>query len=493
MSDKPIPGFPPLASPGLLRRQLFVNGVWLAGEGNPLAVSNPANGRSLGTVAGASAEQVQGAVAAAQAAFPAWRRLPAAERAVRLRRWYELIVAHRDDLALIMTTEQGKPLPEARGEVMFGASFVEWYAEEAKRVYGEIVPAPQADRRLLVQREAVGVCAAITPWNFPSAMITRKAAPALAAGCPVVLKPAELTPFSALALAALAEEAGFPPGVFNVVPGAPDTVGAVLAAHPAVRKLSFTGSTRVGRLLLAQSAPQLRKVSLELGGNAPCIVFADGDLDQAVAGAVASRFRNAGQVCIAVNRILVHESIRTLFLEKLVAAVAALRVGPGLDPDSQVGPLISAAALARVERLVATAREAGAEVLVGGERHPLGGLYYRPTVLAGVGPTLDVVREEIFGPVVTVQSFRDDAEAIAAANDTEYGLAAYFYTRDSARLFRLAEGLQFGMVGVNTTAISSEAAPFGGIKASGLGREGSRHGIDEFLEFKYVCVAGLSH
>jgi len=480
-----------LADPGLVRHQLYIDGAWETGDGPALSVVNPADGQLLGQVAGASAGTVNRAIAAAEAAFPAWRGLSAKARSALLRRWYELIVAHADDLARIMTLEQGKPLAEARGEVLFGASFVEWFAEEGKRAYGEVIPPPQGDRQVLVLREPVGVCAAITPWNFPSAMIARKAAPALAAGCTVVLKPAEATPFSALALAELAHRAGLPRGVFNVVLGEPATIGDLFTSHPTVKKLSFTGSTRVGRLLLAHAARQVQKVSLELGGNAPFIVFADADLDQAVAGALAAKFRNAGQVCVAANRILVHHSLHDHFVERLAEAAAALVVGDGLDPVSQVGPLINERALARVERLVADAVAQGARVVTGGERHSRGGLFYAPTLLAGVSPEAAVVREEIFGPVISVQSFATDEEAVALANATEYGLAAYFYSRDLGRAFRVSSALQFGMVAVNTPVISFEASPFGGIKASGLGREGSRHGLDDYLSLKTVTIAGL--
>ncbi|UCV05616.1 NAD-dependent succinate-semialdehyde dehydrogenase [Dechloromonas denitrificans] len=483
--------FQALRDPALLRRHLYIDGQWVAGDGAPLAVHNPASGELLGTVSTASADLVDRAIGAAAAALPAWRAKPAKQRAAILRRWYELILEHADDLARIMTVEQGKPLAEARGEILFGASFVEWFAEEGKRVYGEIVPPPNGDRRLLVFREPVGVCAAITPWNFPSAMLARKAAPALAAGCTLVVKPAEATPHSALALAELAERAGLPPGVLNIVLGDPQRIGEQLTGHPAVRKLSFTGSTRVGRLLLAQAAANVQKVSLELGGNAPFIVFADADLEQAVAGAIAAKYRNAGQVCVAVNRIFVHAALYDRFVADFVAATRRLVVGDGLDPASQVGPLINATALARVETLIGEAVAHGAQVAAGGRRHAAGELFFEPTVLTDVGPDARVVREEIFGPVVSIHRFTDDQAVLAQANATEYGLASYFYTRDIGRLFRIAEGLQFGMVAVNTPAISSEASPFGGIKASGQGREGSRHGIDDYLEYKTVWIAGL--
>jgi succinate-semialdehyde dehydrogenase/glutarate-semialdehyde dehydrogenase len=475
----------------LLHNQPYVNGHWITGDGPLLPVSNPATGASLGEVETLSVAAVNHAIDAAEDALPAWKALPASKRSARLERWYALILEHSDDLARIMTLEQGKPLAEARGEIAFGASFAKWFAEEAKRVYGETIPAAQRDHRLLVFREAIGVCAAITPWNFPSAMIVRKAAPALAAGCTVVLKPAEATPFSALALAELARRAGIPPGVFNIVLGNPPDIGKAFAAHPAVRKLSFTGSTRTGRLLLAQSAEQLQKVSLELGGNAPFIVFEDADLEAAVNGAIAAKFGNAGQVCVAVNRIFVHENLFNRFTERFAAHAAALKVGNGLNPDTDVGPVINAAALERISALVADAQAQGAKIVTGGGPHKLGGLFYEPTVITQARPEARIRREEIFGPVVTIQPFHNDAEALQLANDTEYGLASYFYTRDLARLFRISEGLQFGMVAVNTPVITTEASPFGGIKASGIGTEGSRHGIEDYLELKTVWVGGI--
>jgi succinate-semialdehyde dehydrogenase/glutarate-semialdehyde dehydrogenase len=475
----------------LLHNQPYVNGQWTTGDGPLLPVFNPATGASLGAVETLSVAAVNRAIDAAEAALPAWKALPASERSARLERWNDLILQHGDDLSRIMTLEQGKPLAEARWETGFGASFAKWFAEEAKRVYGETIPAAQRDHRLLVFREAIGVCAAITPWNFPSAMITRKAAPALAAGCTVVLKPAEATPFSALALAELARRAAIPPGVFNIVFGNPPDIGKAFAAHPAVRKLSFTGSTRTGRLLLAQSAEQIQKVSLELGGNAPFIVFEDADFEAAVSGAIAAKFGNAGQVCAAVNRIFVHENLFTRFTERFAARAAALKVGNGLNPDTDVGPVINAAALERITALVADAQAHGAKIVTGGQPHKLGGLFYEPTVITQAKPDARIRREEIFGPVVTIQPFRNDAEALQLANDTEYGLASYFYTRDIARLFRISEGLQFGMVAVNTPVITTEASPFGGIKASGIGIEGSRHGIEDYLELKTVWVGGV--
>ena len=475
----------------LLRHQPYINGAWTSGDGIPLEVRNPATGEILGSVETIEPKSVAHAISAAEAAFPAWRARPAQERSALLEKWHDLILQHAEDLARIMTLEQGKPLDEARGEVQSGAAFAKWFAEEGKRVYGEIVPPPSNDRRLLVFREAIGVCAAITPWNFPSSMIVRKAAPALAAGCPLILKPAESTPFSALALAELAQRAGFPPGVFNVVLGDPAKIGKVFTGHPAIRKISFTGSTRVGRLLLADAAQQVQKVTLELGGNAPFIVFEDADLDAAVAGAIAAKFRNAGQVCVAVNRILAHASLFDRFVERFAAAAAALKVGNGLEADTRFGPLISQQSLDRITALVADAVAGGARIVTGGKPHALGGLFYEPTVLTHAAPDARVLREEIFAPLVTIQPFADDAEAIRIANDTEYGLASYFYTRDLGRLFRISGALQFGMVAVNTPVIASVASPFGGVKASGLGREGSRHGILDYLELKTVWVAGL--
>ncbi|MDR1425149.1 MAG: NAD-dependent succinate-semialdehyde dehydrogenase [Azoarcus sp.] len=480
-----------LQDSSLLRRQPYIDGQWQTGDGPALAVINPATGTRLGEVETLSAQAVARAISAAEAALPAWKALPARERAARLERWQELILEHLDDLARIMTLEQGKPLAEARGEIAYGASFAKWFAEEAVRAYGEIVPTPARDRRVLVLREAIGVCAAITPWNFPSAMIVRKSAPALAAGCTLVLKPAETTPFSALALAELAHRAALPAGVFNVVLGEPPAIGKVFSAHPAVRKLSFTGSTRTGRILLAQAAEQIQKVTLELGGNAPFIVFEDADFDAAIDGAIAAKFRNAGQVCVAVNRIFVHESLFARFTERFAARAAALKVGHGLDPDVQVGPLINEAALQRIRALLEDAETRGAKIITGGKSHKLGGLFFEPTVVTGAGPEARIWREEIFGPLVTVTSFRDEAEALRLANATEYGLASYFYTRELGRLFRVAEALQYGMIGVNVPFVSSECAPFGGVKASGIGREGSRHGIEEYLEIKAVWVAGM--
>ena len=481
-----------LKDPLLFRTQAFINGVWTeADSGARLEVCNPFDGTSLGSVPAMGATETAGAIVAANAALPAWRSLLARERAAILQRWFQLIHTHADDLARMMTLEQGKPLAEARGEVVYAASFVEWFAEEAKRLYGELIPTTGADRRLMVIRQPVGVCAAITPWNFPAAMITRKVAPALAAGCTVIVKPAEQTPFTALALAELAHRAGFPRGVFNVLTGDPVAIGGALTASEVVRKLSFTGSTEVGRLLMAQCAPTVKKLSLELGGNAPFIVFDDADLDAAVAGALVSKYRNAGQTCVCANRFLVQDGIYDAFAACLAEAVKGFSVGNGLDAGVTIGPLIDAAAVDKVEAHVADALAQGARVLVGGRRHARGGTFYEPTVLADVTPAMRVAREETFGPVAPLFRFKTEAEAIHMANDTEFGLAAYFYARDVGRIFRVGEALEYGMVGINTGLISNEVAPFGGMKQSGVGREGSRHGIDEYLELKYLCLGGL--
>ncbi|MBI5785301.1 MAG: NAD-dependent succinate-semialdehyde dehydrogenase [Rhodocyclales bacterium] len=480
-----------LRDPGLLRSHAYIDGAWL-GTAATFPVADPASGEVLARVAELGAAETRRAIEAANAAWPAWRRQTAKQRAAILRKWFDLILANADDLALLMTREQGKPLAEAKGEIAYGASFVEWFAEEGKRIYGDVIPSPAADRRLVVLKQPIGVCATITPWNFPTAMITRKVAPALAAGCTVVAKPAEQTPLSALALAELAERAGFPPGVFNVVTGsaaAAPVIGAELTANPIVRKLSFTGSTEVGRLLMAQCAPTIKKVSLELGGNAPFIVFDDADLDAAVEGAMSSKYRNAGQTCVCANRLLVQDGIYDAVAERLADKVRELKVGAGVEPGVSQGPLIDAAALAKVEALVADAVAKGARVLTGGRRHELGGTFYQPTVLADVTADMRCAREEIFGPVAPLFRFRTEAEAIELANATEYGLAAYFFARDLGRVWRVAEALEYGIVGVNTGIISNEVAPFGGVKQSGIGREGSRYGIEDYLEIKYVCLA----
>lgn len=477
-----------LQSPELLVQRCLIGGRWTeADDGATLVVRNPASTAEIARVPACGAAETQNAIAAAEAALPAWRERTAKARAQVLMQWLQLIQQHTEDLAALITAEGGKPLAEARGEVAYGASFVEWFAEEGKRAYGETVPSPAADKRILVIKQPVGVCAAITPWNFPLAMITRKVAPALAAGCTVVVKPAEQTPLTALALARLAEQAGFPAGVFNVITGNPVAIGGALTASPVVKKLSFTGSTEVGRLLMAQSAPTLKKLSLELGGNAPFIVFDDADLDQAVAGAIAAKYRNSGQTCVCANRFLVQAGIYDAFAARLAEQVARLQVGDGSAPGTQQGPLIDADALAKVQAHVADALDKGARLLTGGRPHPRGGNFFEPTVLADVTPAMRMAREETFGPVAPLFRFDTEAEAIQMANATEYGLAAYFYTRDVARAFRVGEALEYGMVGINTGLISNEVAPFGGIKQSGLGREGSRHGLDEYLELKYLC------
>ncbi len=472
----------------LLRSTAFLDGNWLAADsGATLAVRDPATGAVLAEVANCGAAETRRAIAAADAALPAWRALTAKQRAQLLQRWFALINANTDDLAQLITAEGGKPLSEAKGEVAYGAAFVEWFAEEGKRAYGETIPATVADKRLVVIKQPIGVCAAITPWNFPLAMITRKVAPALAAGCTVVIKPAEQTPLTALALAVLAEQAGFPAGVFNVVTGDPVAIGGELTASPTVRKLSFTGSTEVGRLLMAQCAPTIKKLSLELGGNAPFIVFDDADVDAAVNGALIAKYRNTGQTCVCANRFLVQAGVYEEFARKLAARAGELKVGAGIEDGVVQGPLIDDGALAKVEAHVADALAKGARVLCGGARHARGGNFYQPTVLADVTPEMKVAREETFGPVAPLFRFTSEAEAIALANDTEFGLAAYFYSRDVARCWRVGEALEYGMVGINTGLISNEVAPFGGIKQSGLGREGSKYGIEDYLEIKYLC------
>ena len=478
-----------LADPALLKEACFIDGRW---TGDPvLAVTDPATGEVLGRVPGFGRVETQAAIAAAEAALPAWRARTARERSAILRNWFELIVAAKEDLALILSREQGKPLAEARGEIVYAASFIEWFAEEAKRLYGETIPSPQGDKRIVVISQPIGVTAAITPWNFPSAMITRKAGPALAAGCTMVLKPASQTPFSALALAVLAERAGVPAGVFNVVTGSAREIGGELTANPVVRKISFTGSTEVGRLLMKQSADTVKKVSMELGGNAPFIVFDDADIDAAVEGAMQSKYRNSGQTCVCVNRIFVQRSVADLFIDKLTAAVAALRCGHGVDDGVTQGPLIDEPAVAKVEEHLADAVARGARVVLGGRRHKLGGTFFEPTVLADCTAEMLVAREETFGPVASIFLFDDEGEAVALANDTEFGLAGYFYSRDLGRVWRVAEALECGMVGINTGLISSEVVPFGGIKQSGVGREGSRHGVEDYQELKYLCMAGI--
>ena len=470
----------------------YVNGQWLESrEGRRLRVFDPASGERIGSVPAFGRSETAAAITAAHAAWAPWRALTARERARLLRRWYDLLIRNLDDLAQIMTAEQGKPLAEAREEVRYGARYVEWYAEEAKRVYGETIPMARQGKRILVLREPVGVCAAITPWNFPSSMITRKAAPALAAGCPVVVKPAARTPFSALALARLADRAGIPPGVFNVVTGPAAEIGSELTANPLVRKLSFTGSTAVGKLLMRDCAATVKKISLELGGHAPFIVFADADVAAAVRGAMASKYRNSGQTCVCANRFIVHEAVFEQFAAGLVAAVRQLRIGCGFEEGVHQGPLIDVGAVRKVEAHIADALARGARLACGGRRVEGPGHFFEPTVLLDVRPEMRIAREETFGPVAPLFRFREDHEAVRLANDTPYGLAAYFYSRDIGRVWRTAESLEYGMVGINTGRMSSEAAPFGGIKESGIGREGSRHGIEEYLEMKYLCLGGL--
>ncbi len=476
----------------LFRKQCYVNGHWVdAEDGGTISVNDPATGQTLGTVPSLTAADVASAVEAAHQAYPAWREKTAKERAGLLRKWYELIMAHQEDLALLMTAEQGKPLTESRGEIVYAASFIEWFAEEGKRVYGDVIPSHLSDRRLVVIKEPVGVVAAITPWNFPAAMITRKIGPALAAGCTAVVKPASQTPYSALALCVLAERAGIPAGVINAVTGSASVIGGVLTSHPGVRKLSFTGSTEIGKMLMKQCADSVKKVSMELGGNAPFIVFDDADIDAAIAGVLASKYRNTGQTCVCANRILVQDGIYDVFVSRLAAAVASLTVGNGREEGVTQGPLIDENALHKVERLVAGAVEGGARVVSGGHRHALGGTYYEPTVLADVTDEMEIAREEIFGPVAPLYRFHSEAEAVAMANDTPYGLAAYFYSRDIGRCWRIAEQLEYGIVGVNEGIISTEVAPFGGMKESGVGREGSKYGIEEYVEVKYLCLGGI--
>ncbi|MDX2142360.1 MAG: succinate-semialdehyde dehydrogenase [Rhodospirillaceae bacterium] len=483
----------PLKDPTLLRDKTYIDGVWVgADSAKTFAVTNPATGAVVAAVADAGAAETRRAIEAAHAALPAWRSKTAKERAALLKRWIELMFAHQDDLAIIMTAEQGKPLKEAKGEVAYGASFFEWFAEEGKRVYGDVIPTFKAGARVLVLKQPVGVVGSITPWNFPNAMIARKAAPALAAGCTFVAKPAEQTPLSALAMAELAHRAGIPKGVFNVVPGqdAP-AIGKELTGNPLVRKFTFTGSTPIGKLLMKQCADTVKKVSLELGGNAPFIVFDDADLDAAVAGAMVSKYRNTGQTCVCANRFFVQERVYDAFAAKLAKAAAALKVGNGLEGDTDQGPLIDHDALGKVERLVANATSRGAKTVIGGARDARGGTFYQPTVLTEVTPEMDIAREEIFGPVSALFRFKTEDDVVRLANATEFGLAAYFYARDLGRVWRVAEALDYGIVGVNEGLISTEVAPFGGMKESGLGREGSKYGIDDFLEVKYVLMGGL--
>ncbi len=474
----------------LFRQQCYVDGKWVdALNRGTIPVTNPATGETLGAVPRMGAEETRQAIEAADRALPAWRAKTAKERAQILRKWFDLMMANQDDLATLMTAEQGKPLAESRGEIAYAASFIEWFAEEGKRVYGDTIPAHLPDKRIVVIKQPIGVCAAITPWNFPAAMITRKAGPALAAGCAMVLKPASATPFSALALAELAQRAGLPKGLFSVVTGSASAIGGEMTANPTVRKLSFTGSTEIGKVLLRQCADTVKKTSMELGGNAPFIVFDDADLDAAAEGAIASKYRNAGQTCVCANRLLVQDGVYDAFARKLADRVAALKVGNGAEPGVLIGPLIDQAAVAKVEEHVSDALAKGARVVLGGKRHALGGLFYEPTILCDVDTTMKVTREETFGPVAPLFRFASEADAIRMANDTEFGLASYFYARDIARIWRVSEGLEYGMVGINTGLISNEVAPFGGVKESGLGREGSKYGIEDYLEIKYLCMS----
>jgi succinate-semialdehyde dehydrogenase/glutarate-semialdehyde dehydrogenase len=483
-----LPAFP-LKDPKLFRTQCYVDGQWVdADSGKTFPVRNPATGAALGGVPDMGAAETKRAIEAADRAWPAWRAKTAKERAAILRKWFDLMMANQEDLAQILTAEQGKPLAEARGEIAYGASFVEWFAEEGKRAYGDVIPPHQADKRILVIKQPIGVSAMITPWNFPNAMITRKAAPALAAGCTVVLKPAEQTPYSALALAELAERAGMPKGVFNIVTGDAPAIGKELCANPTVRKLSFTGSTEVGRILMRQSADTIKKLSLELGGNAPFIVFDDADLDAAVEGAIASKYRNAGQTCVCANRLYVQDGVYDAFAAKLAEKVKGFKVGPGNEPGVVIGPLIDEQGMKKVEQHVSDALGKGAKAMLGGKRHEKGGLFFQPTVLTGVTPDMIVSYEETFGPVAPLIRFKTEDEAIRLANNTEFGLSGYFYSRDVGRIFRVAEQMEVGIVGANVGIISTEVAPFGGVKESGIGREGSKYGIEDFLEVKYMCM-----
>ena len=478
-----------LRDPSLLKNLCLIDGQWLAADdGSRIDVHNPATGEAVGHVPRMGEAETQRAIAAAERAFTLWKQQTAEARARLLQRWFELMMENQEDLALIMTSEQGKPLAESRGEIAYAASYVQWFAEEARRIYGSTVPAPWADKRIIVTKEPVGVCAAITPWTFPAAMITRKVAPALAAGCTIIVKPAQQTPLSALAMAELAQRAGIPEGVFSVITGSSRAIGGVLTASMAVRKLTFTGSTEVGRVLAEQCAPTLKKMSLELGGNAPFIVFDDADHDAAVEGAMASKYRNTGQTCVCANRLLVQDGVYDAFMARLKVAVQALKVGNGLEAGVGQGPLIDQAAVDKVEELVADAVKNGAEVVLGGKRHALGGTFYEPTILANATDRMRIAREEVFGPVAPVFRFKTEEEAIRMANDTEYGLAAYFYARDVGRVWRVGEALEYGMVGINSGIISTAVAPFGGVKQSGIGREGGAAGIEEYLSTKYLCM-----
>ncbi|WP_281017108.1 MULTISPECIES: NADP-dependent succinate-semialdehyde dehydrogenase [unclassified Minwuia] len=494
MNDQTPMGVPAIGmkDADLFREQCFINGEWCdADGGETIDVTNPASGAKLGTVPKMGADETARAIAAAEAAMPGWQAKTAKERSVILRRWHDLMFEHQEDLARLMTAEQGKPLAEAKGEVAYAASFIEWFAEEGKRIYGDTIPSHRADARIVVIKQGIGVCAAITPWNFPAAMITRKAAPALAAGCGMVVKPATSTPYSALAMAELAHRAGLPAGLLSVVTGSSSAIGGEMTSNPTVRKLSFTGSTEIGKMLMKQCADTLKKTTMELGGNAPFIVFDDADLDAAVEGAIMSKFRNTGQTCVCANRILAQDGIYDAFLDKLQAAVAKLRVGDGLKGETDQGPLIDDAAVAKVEEHVNDAIAKGGRLVQGGKRHELGGQFFEPTIVADVTPGMKVAREETFGPLAPVFRFTDEAQAIQMANDTEFGLAAYFYGRDLGRVWRVSEALEYGIVGINSGIISTEVAPFGGMKESGFGREGSKYGIDDYLEIKYMLMGGI--
>ena len=492
MLQKVKPGVQ-LKDMSLFRQQDYIDGAWVdADDGATLPVHNPANSQLIGTVPKMGVAETRRAIEAANAAWPAWRAKTAKERAALLRKWFDLMMANQEDLAVMMTVEQGKPLTESRGEIAYGASFIEWFAEEAKRVYGETIPAPVGDRRIVVIKQPVGVCAAVTPWNFPNAMITRKAGPALAAGCTMVIKPASQTPYSALALCELAERAGIPKGVLSVVTGTSGPIGKELTTNPIVRKFTFTGSTEVGKLLMTQCASTVKKVSLELGGNAPFVVFDDADLDSAVEGAMASKYRNTGQTCVCANRLLVQDGVYDAFAKKLADRVGAMKVGYGLEEGVVQGPLIDMKAVEKVEEHISDALAKGARVVTGGKRHEKGGQFFQPTVLADVTPAMKITREETFGPVAPLYRFKTEKELLDLANDTEYGLAAYFYSRDIGRVWRVAEGIEAGIIGINVGIISTEVAPFGGYKESGIGREGSHHGMEEFLEVKYLCLGDIN-
>ena len=479
-----------LKDPSLLKQQCYLNGEWVSGT-ETMTVTNPATGEVIGTIPHLGQAETAKAIADANAAWPAWRKKTAKERSAILRKWFNLMMENQDDLAAILTAEQGKPLAEAKGEIAYGASYIEWFAEEARRVYGDTIPGHQRDKRILVLKQPIGVVAAITPWNFPNAMITRKAAPAMAAGCPMIVRPADLTPFSALAMGELAHRAGIPAGVFQVITGKSRVIGAEFTSNPTVRKLTFTGSTEVGRVLMEQCAGTVKKVSMELGGNAPFIVFDDADLDAAVEGAIASKYRNAGQTCVCANRLYVQDGVYDAFAEKLAIAVGKLKVGNGVDDGVTQGPMIDEKSMEKVEEHIADALAKGAKVLLGGKRHALGHSFFEPTILTGVTQNMAVAREETFGPMAPLFRFSTEEEVVKYANDTEFGLASYFFSRDIGRIFRVSEALEYGMVGVNSGLISTEIAPFGGVKQSGLGREGSKYGIEDYVTIKYTCLAGL--